>query len=56
MYVAHQLCPNIDMQPKFMLIIIVFLVLVVIGVIGGSVLGMKQAPTSPEYKEQNMDT
>jgi len=50
-YVAHQLCPNIDMQASFMLILIVFIILVVLGVIGGSVLGTKSVPKGPEYNE-----
>ena len=54
-FVAHQLCPNLDMQGNFVVIIIIFIVLVIIGIAGGSVLGMKSVPPS-EYKEQNMDT
>ena len=56
MFVARQLCPNIDMQANFMLILIVFIILVVFAVIGGIALGVKTAPTTPDYGEQNMDT
>lgn len=48
-YVAHKLCPNIDMQANFMLIAIVFIIIVILAVVGGIVLGMKNAPATPDY-------
>jgi len=40
-HVAHQLCPNIDMQGSFVLILIVLIILVIIAVAGGATLAVK---------------
>lgn len=55
-YVAHQLCPNIEMQSSFTLILVVFVLLVIAGVAAGSALGVKHAPQAPDYASQNQDT
>lgn len=55
-FVAHQLCPNIEMQSTFTVIMVILIALVVVGVAGGFALGMKNAPKAPDYKEQNTDT
>lgn len=39
-----------------MLIAIVFIIIVILAVVGGIVLGMKNAPATPDYGAQNMDT